>query len=50
MGFDQAKGETTYMPVMDPLGPLVILSPLTDTFSFNFSFPLLPDLFFYNTP
>ena len=49
MGSGQVEGETAYMLVVDPLGPLVNLSPLTNKFYFNFAFPFLPDLLSYNT-
>jgi len=48
MGSGQVEEETVCMPVVDPLSPLVILSPLTNEFCLNPSFPFLPNLFFYN--
>jgi len=50
MGFSQVEGETVYMLAVDPLGPLVNLSPLTNEFCFNLSFPFLPNLLSYNIP
>ena len=50
MGSDQVEGETAYMPAVDPLGPLVNLSPLTNKFHLNPFFFFLPDLLSYNTP
>ena len=50
MGSGQVEGETTHTPVVDPLGPLVNLSPLTNKFYLNPSFLFLPDLLSYNTP
>ena len=40
MGSGQVEGEIAYTPVVDPLGPLVNSSPLTNKFYFNpFFFP-----------
>ena len=50
MGSGQVKGETAYIPAVDPLSPLIILFPLTNKFRLNPSFSFLPDLLFYNTP
>ena len=50
MGSDQVEGETAYTPAVDPLSPLVILSPLVNKFYFNLSFLFLPNLLSYNTP
>ena len=49
MGSGQVKGETAYTPAVDPLGPLVNSSPLTNKFRLNLSFPFLPNLLSYNT-
>ena len=50
MGSSQVEGETACMPVVDPLSPLVNLSPLINEFHLNPFFFFLPDLLSYNTP
>ena len=50
MGSNQVEGKTVYTPAVDPLGPLVNLSPLINEFCLNPSFLFLPNLLSYNTP
>ena len=50
IGSGQVEGETAYTPAVDPLGPLVNSSPLTNEFHLNPFFPFLPNLLSYNTP
>ncbi len=50
MDSDQVEGEIIYMLVVDPLSPLVNLSPLINKFRLNPAFSFLLDLFSYDIP